>query len=50
MGLAVSSDGSQLASAGKDRTLRVWCRTDEPVFIEEEREREKCERMDSLCK
>ena len=40
MGLAVSSDGSQLASAGKDRTLRVWCRTDEPVFIEEERERE----------
>ena len=38
--MAVSFDGSSFASAGKDRTLRMWCRTDEPVFIEEEREKE----------
>ena len=38
--MAVSRDGSSLASAGGDRTLRMWCRTDEPVFLEEEREKE----------
>jgi U3 small nucleolar RNA-associated protein 12 len=37
--LSVSHDGSSLVSAGHDRTLRVWTRTDEPVFLEEEREK-----------
>jgi U3 small nucleolar RNA-associated protein 12 len=38
--LAVAGDGTFFASAGADRSLRVWRRTEEQVFLEEERERE----------
>jgi U3 small nucleolar RNA-associated protein 12 len=39
-GLDVASDGLTLVTAGADRSVRVWKRTDEQVFLEEERERE----------
>lgn len=38
--LDVSADGSFVLSGGHDRSLRIWRRTDEMVFLEEERERE----------
>lgn len=38
-GLDVSSDASICVSAGQDRSLRVWSRTEDLVFIEEEKER-----------
>lgn len=38
--LAISRDGRFLLSGGHDRSLRLWERTDEMVFLEEERERE----------
>eukprot|EP00604_Paraphysomonas_vestita_P003932 CAMPEP_0174823890 /NCGR_PEP_ID=MMETSP1107-20130205/28452_1 /TAXON_ID=36770 /ORGANISM="Paraphysomonas vestita, Strain GFlagA" /LENGTH=464 /DNA_ID=CAMNT_0016048301 /DNA_START=1027 /DNA_END=2418 /DNA_ORIENTATION=+ len=37
--LAVSPDSSFVLSGGQDRSLRIWERTDDLVFIEEERER-----------
>jgi U3 small nucleolar RNA-associated protein 12 len=43
-GLAVSSDGGFLVTSGHDRSLRRWERTEEPFFVEEERER----RLESL--
>lgn len=39
-GLAVGSKGTVIVSAGLDRSIRVWEKTDEPLFLEEERERE----------
>lgn len=36
-GVAVSPDGSYAVSVGQDRSLRIWERTDDLVFIEEER-------------
>jgi U3 small nucleolar RNA-associated protein 12 len=39
-GLAVSSDGSYLVSVSHDRSVRTWKRTEEQVFIDEERENE----------
>lgn len=39
-GLAVSKLGDFFVSGGKDKALRVWRQTEEPVFIEEEREKE----------
>jgi U3 small nucleolar RNA-associated protein 12 len=42
--LAVSRTGAFVASAGMDRQIRVWERTKDMVFLEEERERE-LERM-----
>lgn len=39
-GLAVGSKGSLVVSAGMDRSIRVWEKTEEPLFLEEERERE----------
>jgi U3 small nucleolar RNA-associated protein 12 len=38
--LAVSPDGSFFATGSHDRSLRVWGRTEEQVFLEEEREKE----------
>ena len=38
--LEVSADGSFVLSGGHDRSLRMWRRTEEMVFLEEERERE----------
>ena len=43
-GLAVSSLGDFFVTAGHDRSLRRWERTEEPFFVEEERER----RLESL--
>ncbi|MCO5565596.1 hypothetical protein L7F22_019270 [Adiantum nelumboides] len=39
-GLAVGSKGTVIVSAGLDRSIRVWEKTEEPLFLEEERERE----------
>jgi len=37
--LAVSADSSFVVSGGQDRSLRIWERTEDLVFIEEEREK-----------
>ena len=37
--LDVSFDGAYCVSAGSDRSLRMWSRTEDMVFVEEERER-----------
>jgi U3 small nucleolar RNA-associated protein 12 len=42
--VAVARDGSFIASGSHDRSLRLWRRSDEQVFLEEEKERE----MDSF--
>lgn len=42
--LVVSDDGELVASASHDRMMRVWRRTDEPVFLEEELDK----RMDEM--
>lgn len=42
--LAVGHKGQVVVSAGNDRSLRVWEKTEEPLFLDEERERE-LERM-----
>lgn len=39
-GLAISPDSSMVISGGHDRSIRVWERTEDLVFIEEEKERE----------
>merc|ERR1712071_201179 len=41
MGLAVSGDGKYVASAGHDRSIRLWERTSEPLVLEDERETER---------
>lgn len=38
--LELSPDGSFVLSGGHDRSLRLWRRTEEMVFLEEEREKE----------
>lgn len=38
--IAMSRSGTFLASAGHDKSIRVWNETDEQIFLEEERERE----------
>ena len=35
-----NSRGDWIASAGRDKSIRIWSRTDEQVFLEEEREKE----------
>ncbi|CAN8070342.1 unnamed protein product [Agarophyton chilense] len=42
--ITTSSDGEIIASASHDKLLRVWRRTDEPIFLEEERDK----RMDEM--
>jgi U3 small nucleolar RNA-associated protein 12 len=42
-GLCVSRSGSLVVSGGNDRSIRVWARTDEPVFLDSEREKERNE-------
>ena len=37
-GLAISKSGGYLLSCSTDRTVRVWERTRDMVFVEEERE------------
>ncbi|RIA92969.1 WD40-repeat-containing domain protein [Glomus cerebriforme] len=38
--LAISKRGDLLISGSHDRSIRVWEQTDEPLFLEEEREKE----------
>ena len=38
--MAISRTGDFLATASHDKSIRIWSRTDEPIFLEEERERE----------
>ncbi|KAJ1660147.1 beta transducin [Dispira simplex] len=38
--VAVSRYGNWIVSTGQDHSVRIWERTDEPLFLEEERERE----------
>jgi len=35
--LSISTEGSTLVSGGQDRSIRLWTRTDDLVFVEEER-------------
>ena len=42
--LVVSSLGDFVVTSGADRALRVWQRTEEPFFVEEEKEK----RLESL--
>ncbi|WFD29685.1 beta transducin [Malassezia sp. CBS 17886] len=42
--LATGHQGRVVVTAGADRSIRVWEKTDEPLFLEEEREKE-LERM-----
>lgn len=37
--ISVSSDGAFVVSSSQDRSIRFWRRTDEQLFLEEERER-----------
>jgi U3 small nucleolar RNA-associated protein 12 len=39
-GLEISKKGRFVVSASGDRSIRIWVRTDEPLFLEEEREKE----------
>ncbi|XP_046849685.1 WD repeat-containing protein 3-like [Xenia sp. Carnegie-2017] len=39
--LAISHDGESVISGSHDKSLRLWERTDEPLFVEEEREMER---------
>jgi len=38
--LATGHHGRVVVTAGADRSIRVWEKTDEPLFLEEEREKE----------
>jgi U3 small nucleolar RNA-associated protein 12 len=38
--LAVSNQGSFVITGSHDKSLRIWEKTDEPLFLEEEREKE----------
>ena len=38
-GVGIAHDGSYMASVSHDRSVRVWERTDEQVFLEEEKEK-----------
>ena len=46
-GLQVSNVGDFVVSCSNDRSIRLWDRTDEQVFLEEERERELEESFES---
>jgi U3 small nucleolar RNA-associated protein 12 len=38
--MAVSKTGDFIVTASHDKSIRIWTRSDEPIFLEEERERE----------
>jgi U3 small nucleolar RNA-associated protein 12 len=38
--MAVARTGDFIVSASHDKSIRVWSKSDEPIFLEEERERE----------
>jgi U3 small nucleolar RNA-associated protein 12 len=45
--MAVSRTGDFIVSASHDKSIRVWIQTDEPIFLEEEREKEMEELYES---
>ncbi|KAJ5239666.1 Small-subunit processome Utp12 [Penicillium chermesinum] len=45
--LAISHSGEFIVSASHDKSIRIWKQTDEPLFLEEEREKEMEEAYDS---
>ncbi|KAK3076416.1 hypothetical protein LTS18_013102, partial [Coniosporium uncinatum] len=45
--MAVSRSGDFVVTASHDKSIRVWNQTDEPIFLEEEREREMEELYES---
>lgn len=45
--LAVSQQGEWVATGSHDKSIRIWEKTDEPLFLEEERERELEEAHDA---
>lgn len=45
--LAVSNQGDFVATGSHDKSIRIWEKTDEPLFLEEERERELEEANDA---
>lgn len=49
-GIAGTQDGEYLLSISNDRTIRRWIKTDEPLFLEEEREKELEEAHDQQLK
>ncbi|EPZ34550.1 U3 snoRNA associted protein Dip2 [Rozella allomycis CSF55] len=46
-GLAISQHGNFVVSASHDRSIRMWQRTEDQVFIEEEREKQVDELIDA---
>lgn len=44
--LAVAKHGSFIVASSQDRSIRIWEKTEEPLFLEEERERELEEMYD----
>lgn len=47
MAMAVSRTGDFVVSAAHDKSIRIWSLSDEPLFLEEERERELEELYDN---
>lgn len=47
--LATGAQGRVVVTAGSDRSIRVWEKTDEPLFLEEEREKELEEMYESAA-
>ncbi|KAJ1977984.1 beta transducin [Dimargaris verticillata] len=45
--LAISKHGHFVVSVGQDRSIRCWERTDEPLFLEEEQEKEMDETLEA---
>ncbi|KAJ5819911.1 hypothetical protein N7474_005502 [Penicillium riverlandense] len=45
--LAMSHSGEFIVSASHDKSIRIWQQTDEPLFLEEEREKEEEEAYDA---
>lgn len=45
--LAISHTGEFIVSASHDKSIRTWVQTDEPLFLEEEREKELEESYDN---
>ncbi|KAJ6011511.1 hypothetical protein N7451_002923 [Penicillium sp. IBT 35674x] len=45
--LAISRTGDTIITASHDKSIRIWKETDEPLFLEEEREREMEEAYDN---
>lgn len=45
--LAISKNGTAIVSVSADRSIRIWTRTEEQVFVDEEKEKEMEELMDA---